>query len=486
MKPKPSNRLSTGVAGLDEILGGGVVPGRTYLVRGHAGTGKTILGLHFLTAGASQGEKTLLISLGEAEEPLRKNASTLGLDLTGISILDLSPSPEFFSEVKSYDIFSPADVEREPMTRKIMEQVEALHPTRVLIDSITQFRYLSSDPFQFRKQVLSFLQFLTARKITVFFTSEGTASAPDDDLEFICDGAIQLALSESQRSISVTKFRGSGFRGGRHTMRLTDRGMVVSPQLIPEAYAQRFVAESISSGITQIDDLLHGGLERGTITVVTGPSGVGKTTLGIHFMKEAAARGERSVVYLFEESKETLMQRSEAINVPIHRMVEEGNLSVVQIEPLQFAPDEFANLVRREVEEKKARIVMIDGVSGYNVSVRGEGLIRHLHALCRYLKNMGVTVILINEIEGITGDFRVTEVGISYLADNLIFLRYLELDGELRKAIGVLKKRLTDFEKTVREIEITAKGIQVGSPLTGLRGILKGIPEWIAPPKKTK
>src|SRR5581483_8525949 len=164
MKPNPSTRLSTGVAGLDEILGGGVVPGRTYLVRGHAGTGKTILGLHFLTAGAAQGEKTLLISLGEAEEQLRKNASLLGLDLTGISILDLSPSPEFFSEVKTYDIFSAADVEREPMTRKIMEQVEALHPTRILIDSMTQFRYLSPDPFQFRKQVLSFLQFLTARK----------------------------------------------------------------------------------------------------------------------------------------------------------------------------------------------------------------------------------------------------------------------------------------------------------------------------------
>jgi circadian clock protein KaiC len=167
-------------------------------------------------------------------------------------------------------------------------------------------------------------------------------------------------------------------------------------------------------------------------------------------------------------------------------MVEEGNLSVVQIEPLQFAPDEFANLVRKEVEGKNTRIVMIDGVSGYKISTQGEDLVSHLHALCRYLKNMGVTVILLNEIEGITGDFRVTEAGISYLADNLVFLRYLELDGEMRKAIGVLKKRLTDFEKTLREIEITGEGLKVGKPLTGLRGILKGIPEWIGPAKKKK
>lgn len=486
MNEAPFIRLSTGIAGLDEILLGGLRPARTYLVRGRPGTGKTILGLHFLMAGAAKGEKSLMITLGEAEEQIRNNAAVIGLDLSGVALLDLSPSAEFFSEVKTYDIFSAADVEREPMIQKIIEKVDQLKPQRILIDSMTQFRYLSPDPFQFRKQVLSFLQFLAARKITVLFTSEGTASAPDDDLEFMCDGAIHLSLLDGQRSVSITKFRGSGFRGGVHTMRLTDRGMRVSPQLVPKDYQKRFTSEPISSGIAEIDNLLMGGLERGTITMVSGPGGVGKTTLGIQFMKEAAARDERSVVYLFEEGEETLLHRSEAINVPIHGMKERGTLSVVQVEPLQFAPDEFANLVRKDVEEKNTRIVMIDGVSGYKVSVPSEALIRHLHALCRYLKNMGVTVILVDEVEAITGDFKVTEVGISYLADNVIFLRYVELNGEMRKAIGVLKKRLSDFEKTLREIEITSQGIKVGKPMTGLRGILRGIPEWVTPPEKTK
>jgi len=176
---------------------------------------------------------------------------------------------------------------------------------------------------------------------------------------------------------------------------------------------------------------------------------------------------------------ETLLARCQGVNIPARTMLERGTLNVVHVEPLQYTPEEFAQLVRHEVEEQNARIVMIDSVAGYRLSIRGEDLTPHLHALCKYLTNMGVTVLLIVEVERIVGDFSATELGISYLADNVIFLRYLELNGELRKAIGVLKKRLSDFEKTMREIEITRYGIRVGKPLTDLRGILTGTPEWV-------
>jgi circadian clock protein KaiC len=259
--------------------------------------------------------------------------------------------------------------------------------------------------------------------------------------------------------------------------------MEVFPHLMPEVYGQEFALEVLSSGVPELDELLHGGFERSTITIISGPSGVGKSTLGLQFMKEAAGRGERSVIYAFEERKETLLNRCEGINIPVHAMIERGTLSVVQIEPLHYTPDEFANLVRYEVEQQKARIVMIDSISGYRLSVRGNELVTHIHALCKYLQNMGVAVLLINEVESITGDFRATEIGISYIADNLVFLRYLEMQGELRKAIGVLKKRMSDFEKTLREFEITRYGIKVGKPLTNLRGILKGTPEWLDLPK---
>lgn len=153
-------RLSTGIAGLDEVLHGGLVPGRAYLVRGGPGTGKTTLGLHFLTAGRAAREKPLFITLGETEEQIRRNGEALGFKLDRITFLDLSPSSTFFTEVQSYDIFSPAEVEREPTTQIILDQVKAIKPQRVFLDAMTQFRYLAPDAFQFRRQALSFLRFL--------------------------------------------------------------------------------------------------------------------------------------------------------------------------------------------------------------------------------------------------------------------------------------------------------------------------------------
>ena len=472
-----SMRLSSGISGLDEILYGGFIARQAYLIRGGPGCGKTTLGLHMLTAGAMNGEKTLFITLSESEEHIRKNAAAIGLSLEGVDVLDLSPDAEGFAALESYDIFSPSEVEREPITQKIIERVQQLQPQRVFLDAMTQFRYLSPDAFQFRKQVLAFLRFLSDLGATTLFSSEATQATPDDDLQFMSDGIINLALSKEERILGVSKFRGSTFRAGNHSMRLTDTGMKVFPRLLPESYKVSFVPETISSGIPEIDELLQGGLERGTITILTGPSGVGKTTLGMQFMKEAAGRGERSVVYLFDEQKEILLQRCENINIPVHAMLKRGTLSIEQIEPLHFTPDEFAMIVRNNVETYKASIVMIDSTAGYRLSLQGEDLVSHLHALSKYLQNLGVAVLLINETEAITGEFHATENGISYMADNLIFMRYLELHGEVRKAIGVLKKRLTSFEKTMREIEITRYGMKVGSPLTNLRGVLTGVPE---------
>ncbi|MCX7854787.1 MAG: AAA family ATPase [Anaerolineae bacterium] len=472
-------RISTGVPGLDEILHGGLIPGRAYLIRGGPGTGKTTLGLHFLSAGATLGEKTLCITLTEPAGQIRQNAERRGIDISQVEFLDLTPTPDFFVQVETYDIFSPAEVERGPITQQITEAVKSICPARVLVDSMTQFRYLATDPFQYRKQVLSFVRFLTESGATVLFTSESSPEAPDADLQFLADGIIELQREGDQRSLSVLKFRGSSFRQGRHSMRLDEEGMKVFPRLTPEVYRREFIPEPIPSGVPELDELLHGGLERGTTTLITGASGLGKTTLGLQFMKEAAGRGERSVVYLFEESVETLLTRCQSVNIPAGVMVERGTLNIVRVEPLQYTPDEFARLVRQEVEEKGTRIVMIDSVAGYRLSIRGEDLTAHLHALCKYLTNMGATVLLTVEVEQIVGDVTATGLGISYLADNILFLRYLEINGELRKAIGVLKKRLSDFEKTLREIEITRYGIKVGKPLTHLRGILTGTPEFV-------
>ncbi|HEV2149223.1 MAG TPA: ATPase domain-containing protein [Longimicrobiaceae bacterium] len=478
-----TERRPTGVSGLDEVLHGGLIPERAYLVRGGPGTGKTTLGLHFLAAGVALGESALLITLESSEAQLRSDAAAQGLDLAGVAVLDLSPSREFFAQNRSYDIFSPADVERDPTTQLIVRTIQELKPARVFVDAITTLRYLAPDAFQFRKQALSFLRYLVEHGATVLMSSEPTASVPDDDLRFMSDGIVELEVAPGhgtlRRTLGVTKFRGSDFEGGRHALRLTGRGMRVYPRLVPATHEREFTTDLIPSGLPGLDEMLGGGIERGTISIFSGPSGAGKTTLGMQFMKEAATRGERSVVYAFEEHADTLLHRCDAVGIPVREMIEAGTLSVVQVEPLRFSPAEFALLVRREVEERGARIVMIDGISGYRLTLAGDDLVTHLHALGRYLKNMGVTVIFINEVESITGDFRATHIGVSFLSDNLLFLRYLELDGELRKVIGVLKKRLGDFEKALREFQITGSGLRVGAPLQGLRGVLTGTPEWV-------
>ncbi len=475
------DRVPTGIKGLDEVLHGGFVKGRAYLVRGGPGVGKTTLGFHFLTA-ADEDERTLFVTLGEPETQLRQDAEKLGLKLERVHFLDLSPTSEFFVEVRSYDIFAPAEVERGPVTQQIVSTVEQLKPTRVFIDSMTQFRYLATDAAIFRRQTLAFLRFLMEHNATVLFTSESSPEAPDDDLQFLADGVLTLTFDGDERLLTISKFRGSDFRQGSHAVRLTDHGMEILPRLVPEEHRRVFKPEPLSSGVPELDELLGGGLERGTVTLITGPSGVGKTTLGLQFMKEAAGCGEYSVMYTFEEARENIVHRCTAVNIPVNRMMQRGTLRIVPVEPLKYTPDEFAVMVRHEVEENHAAIVMLDSLSGYRLSMRGRDLVPHLHALARYLVNMGVTTILVDELQTLTGEFRVTQDGVSYLADNIVFMRYLEINGRMRKAIGVLKKRLSDFETTLRETQITRYGIKVGEPLVHLRGILSGVPEWIKPP----
>jgi len=469
-----SRRISTGVAGFDEVLHGGLIPCRTYLLTGPPGGGKTTLGWHYLTAGVAAGERALFVTFGEPERELRVNAVQSGFKTEGVHFCDLSPSSELFEKIQSYDIFSAAEVELEPTTRSIIEAVERVKPERVFIDSMTALRYLAKDGPDFRRQTLSFLRYLLNNGSCVMLTSEASLEAPDDDLRFLSDGVIELDPSSAWRTLKVTKMRGTDYEEGCHTLRLTDRGAVVYPRLVPRQHGKDYAPQLLPWGLEGLDALTMGGLERGTITLITGPSGIGKTTVGMQFVKEAARRGERSAAYTFDEPRSTLLQRCEAVGTRVGEMIDRGMLSVVGIEALQFSPDEFANMVRRDVEEYGTRIVMIDSISGYKLSLRGDDLTERLHAVCRYLQNVGVTVILVNEVLNVT-DFRITEVGLSYLADNVVFLRYIEKRmgsrAEIGRVAGVLKKRLSDFERTIRMFELTPEGIVVGDPIADFNGL---------------
>lgn len=475
---RPDSRVATGVAGLDEILCGGLLANYAYLVRGGPGVGKTTLGVHFLTVTAPH--RSAFFSLGETEHQLRRNAELSGQPLDDVPVVDVSPAIQANGAEETCNLLQNWEVETGAIHDRIIDYAREHRPERVFIDALSELRHLSPDVFQFRRQVLSLIRQLTALGATVVFSAE-KGSASDDDLQFLGDGVILLEQVPGGRMCEVAKFRGSGFKGGRHYYELAGNGMTVYPRLFPGHHGRAFAPESVGSGVPALDALTGGGIDRGTVTVLAGPTGVGKTTLGAHYMKEAAQRGERSVIYSFDEHWETFAHRCTQVSLPVHNMFASGHLVFQAVEPLEYNPDRFAAEVRAQVESRGVRVVMIDSLSGYEQSVHGENLQQRVHALCRYLVNMGVTVLLINEVRTIAGpELKVSQYGLSYLADTIILLRYMELSGELRKTVGILKKRTGDFEKTLREFTITDAGIQVGSPLQGLRGVLSGIPEIVA------
>lgn len=479
MTARDAARFSTGIEGLDGVLQGGFLAGRSYLVRGGPGTGKTTLGMHFLAAGPPS--ESLFVTLGEDEERLRQDGANIGLDLKDVAVLDVSPRKENLTDSIPGDVFSAAETDRAPLIERIQETVERLRPKRVFVDSLTQFRYLAPDAYQFRQHVLNLLHFLTSGGTTVLFTSEASSEAPDEDLQFLADGILDLTRHDGRHMIDVTKLRGAGFTDGPHAVRLTDHGMAVFPRLVPEAHGQHYTPRTIPLGVEELDSLLGGGLETGTATMLSGPTGVGKTTLGLQILKAAAERGERSVLYTFEEHLGTLLQRSAALGIPLRELMEAGTISVVVIEPHRFIADEFALQVREEVESRNARLVMIDSIGGYHLALGAEdSLVLRIRALTRYLFNMDVSVLLVNELHTVIGGaFHATERDISPIADTVVVLRYLEMEGGMRKAIGVLKKRTGDFEHRFREFLIGADGVRVGAPMTGMRGIMAGTPESV-------
>lgn len=475
-------RVSTGVDGLDEVLHGGLPAGRNHLVRGGPGAGKTTLALHFLCAGAAHGEEGLYVSLTSPRDHILADAAAVSLDTARLSILDLSSPtslPDDAETAIEHHLYH-RDRERTPIVQAILARARSVQPRRVVVDSLTRLCELIPDVHEFRREVLALVRGLAEAGATVLGTSESSSRAPDDELQFLADGVIRLDATSAGRTVEVTKLRGSGFAHGQHTVRLTDRGVTVAPRLVPGLHAQPFSGTPLSFGVPQIDEMLHGGLEQGTMTLISGPSGSGKTTLGAQFMEEAAERGERSVLFMFDESAETFIHRCESVSIPVRSMIDRGTLALIPVEPLTHTPDEIAALVRDEVEERGATVVMIDSVASYELSVphAGSDTLVQLHALGRYLKNRGITGLLIDEIPNLTGDFFVSHHGLSYLADTAIFLRYLEVEGQLSKAIGVLKKRTSGFEKSLRELRITSAGLEVGRPQSHLRGLLSGVPEF--------
>jgi circadian clock protein KaiC len=451
------------------------------MVRGRSGTGKTILGYHFLDEGLTNGENLLYITFEEPAAELLENAESLGFDFAEIPILDLSPTGGEFTDEEPYSVLKPSEVEGESTKSAITEAVEGHQPNRVVIDPLSQLRHLSPDEYQFNKTAASLMRYLKDTGATTFFTSQPGAEQADEGLQYLCNGSITVSRTDEGRFLKIEKLRGSDFQSGTHAFRIDDgQGIRLFPKLRPENQHHESAFETVPTNVASLDALLGGGLERGSITLISGPSGVGKSTTATTLAKAFVNRNERATLYLFEESDESFKHRSADVGLPVSEYIESGDMSVEAIEPLTLSADEFADRVRTEVEENDTKFVLIDGTAGYELSLHAEGsdLRKELHALARYLRNLGVTVVITDEIQDVTGGFRASDSHVSYLADNILFLRYIEVRGEVQKAAGVLKKRFGSFESTLRSFRIDSEGIHIGEPLDDLRGVLTGTPTW--------
>lgn len=475
-------RAKTGITGLDDVLHGGFIANRFYLVQGDPGAGKTTLGLSFLLEGARQGERGLYITLSETKQELEEGARSHGWLLDEVEVMEL-PTPESSLDGgDSLTIFSPSEVELSETTKTLLTAVTRIEPRRVVFDSLSELRLLAQSPLRYRRQILALKQFFVGREATVLLLDDGTSEARDQQLQSIAHGVVNLeqlapAYGAERRRLRVVKFRGTSFRGGYHDFVILRGGLRVFPRLVSAEHDTPFSRSQISSGVAALDALLGGGPDRGTSMLLIGPAGSGKSTLATQYLAAATARGDHAAIFAFDEGIQTLTMRSEGLGIHFNEGKGPGEASIRQIDPTEVSPGEFAHLVREEVEDHHATIVVIDSLNGYlNAMPEERFLTAQLHELLAYLARKGVCTIMVVAQHGLLGTTMSAPVDTSYLADTVVLLRFFEHCGQIRKAISVVKKRSGGHEESIRELQFGPKGVTLSEPLERLRGVLSGIP----------
>lgn len=483
-----SNRLlSTGIPGLDSILGGGLTRDRLYLIEGEPGTGKTTAALHFLAEGVRLGESVVYITLAETAEELRDVAESHGWSMDGIYIHEVVPTENILEPEQQYTMFHPSEVEMSSTTQLILSVIDERKPTRVVLDSLSELQLLADSSLRYRRQVLALKQYFSSRSCTVMFLDDRTAFNGALQVRSIAHGVIVLEQSTKdygaeRRRIRIAKYRGIAFRGGMHDYAIIHGGLVVYPRLVASDTRELKAQKQVTTGMEALDNLLGGGLEEGSSTLVAGPPGTGKSSLGAQIVSAALRRGDRAAMFLFEESQNKLLNRADSFNMNLRTHLESGALTIQQIDPAELSPGEFSDAVCRE-GLNGAKVIVIDSLNGYLNAMPDERfLTTHLHELLTFLGQLNVITVLIGVQHGMLGGNMATSVDASYLADNVIMLRYFEDAAEVRQAISVFKKRASAHERTIRELTISSKGIAIGPILRGFHGILTGVPTYIGDP----
>ena len=471
----------TGVPGLDDILLGGLASGRVFLLEGSPGTGKTTMALRFLLEGSRAGERGLYVTLSETAVELRHTAEAHGWVLDDkVEIFEVVPPESLLDADQQQSLLYSSDLELGETVKLIFQAVERSKAQRVVLDSLSEIRLLAQSSLRYRRQILALKHYFARHGATVLMLDDLTTDTFDKTVHSVAHGVIRLEemtpnYGAERRRLRVVKYRAQGFRGGYHDFVIRAGGARVFPRLVAAEHRRDFKRLRIGTGNQAFDDLLGGGIEQGSSTLLVGPAGSGKTTLAWQFIAEAIRKGDKAAMFLFDEELGLLFDRAKAVGFDFAAMQATGRLLITQLDAAELSPGEFAHDVRRAADDPAVKTILIDSLNGYQAAMPEENsLILHMHELIQYLNRSGVSTFVTVAQQGIVGDMR-SPLDVTYLADAVILLRYFEADGAVRRALSVIKKRGGKHEETIREFSIDG-GLHIGEPLASFRGVLRGTP----------
>jgi circadian clock protein KaiC len=482
--PEPTlSYAASGVDGMDDVLQGGLTRNRVFLLEGKPGTGKTTIALQFLMEGRRAGERGLYIALSESADELKASARSHGWSLEGMEIFELLPPESLLDEDQQQSLLYSSDLELGETTKRIFEAFENVQPSRLVLDSLSEIRLLAQSSLRYRRQILALKQFFARRQVTVLLLDDLTTEVNDKTVHSVAHGVFRLEelapdYGADRRRLRIVKYRGQRFRGGFHDFVIETGGARVFPRLVAAEHKSRFKRELLTSENTELDALLGGGIERGSSVLALGPAGSGKSVLALTFIANAIKRGEKAAVFLFDEERGLLVERSKGLNLNVEQMLETGRLSMQQVDSAELSPGEFAHRVRHCIENG-AQTIVIDSLNGYQSAMPHENaLLLHIHELLQFANRKGATTFLTVAQHGLVGEMK-SPVDLTYLADTVILLRYFEALGRVRRAVSVVKKRTGRHEDTIREYKIDSRGLTLGQPLTNFHGVLRGVPTLV-------
>ena len=480
------SKINTGIPGFDVFSEGGLPEGRTTLIAGTAGSGKTIFASQFLAQGINKGENGVFITFEEPPEMLRKNVLGFGWNIQKWE----TEKKWFFVDASPQDYSVPfvsGDYDLEPLISRLKYAIKQTNAKRVAMDSLGAVFSYVPEVAKIRATLFKLAQILRDLKITAVLTSERTSDYGEISRygieEFVADNVIimrnSLVAEKRRRTIEILKYRGVAHQHGEFPFVIVPQTGIVVIAHSTEASNRKSSRNRISSGSQELDNMCGGGWFEGSIVLVSGATGTGKTLLATEFMQGGVEKNQKSLLFAFEESRDQLLRNAKGWGVDYEKIEEEGKIKIVCRYPEATGLENHFISMKRYIEEFKPQRIAIDSISALERVSTAKGFREFLVTLNTFLKDQQITTLYTANTINLIGNESITESNISTNTDLIILLRYVEVYGEVKRGLAVLKMRGSKHNKDIREFLISDRGMSLGQPFRNISGILSGRPTFM-------